>query len=165
MSAKNQSLRNGSDIWEYDASQFADNMAIVAEIAELENPEDYTIGAFVGDECRGMGKVVKDGKMMISVAGKSGETVSFRLHNEYTGEFIPLETEVRYSNRLGSLKSPLIITGSSITGVSEITTDGNDGESYYDLSGRKVEGNISTGVYVVKTVKNGQVIVKKEIKR
>ena len=140
-------------------------MAIVAEIAELENPEDYTIGAFVGDECRGMGKVVKDGKMMISVAGKSGETVSFRLHNEYTGEFIPLETEVRYSNRIGSLKSPLIITGSSITGVSEITTDGNDGESYYDLSGRKVEGNISTGVYVVKTVKNGQVIVKKEIKR
>ena len=165
LSAKNQSLRNGSDIWEYDASQFADNMAIVAEIAELENPEDYTIGAFVGDECRGMGKVVKDGKMMISVAGKSGETVSFRLHNEYTGEFIPLETEVRYSNRIGSLKSPLIITGSSITGVSEITTDGNDGESYYDLSGRKVEGNISTGVYVVKTVKNGQVIVKKEIKR
>ena len=165
LSAKSQSLRNGSDIWEYDASQFADNMAIVAEIAELENPEDYTIGAFVGDECRGMGKVVKDGKMMISVAGKSGETVSFRLHNEYTGEFIPLETEVRYSNRLGSLKSPLIITGSSITGVSEITTDGNDGESYYDLSGRKVEGNISTGVYVVKTVKNGQVIVKKEIKR
>ena len=165
LSAKSQSLRNGSDIWEYDASQFADNMAIVAEIAELENPEDYTIGAFVGDECRGMGKVVKDGKMMISVAGKSGETVSFRLHNEYTGEFIPLETEVRYSNRLGSLKSPLVITGSSITGVSEITTDGNDGESYYDLSGRKVEGNISTGVYVVKTVKNGQVIVKKEIKR
>ena len=165
MSAKNQSLRNGSDIWEYDASQFADNMAIVAEIAELENPEDYTIGAFVGDECRGMGKVVKDGKMMISVAGKSGETVSFRLHNEYTGEFIPLETEVRYSNGYGSLKSPLIITGSSITGVSEITTDGNEGESYYDLSGRKVEGNISTGVYVVKTVKNGQVIVKKEIKR
>ena len=165
LSAKSQSLRNGSDIWEYDASQFADNMAIVAEIAELENPEDYTIGAFVGDECRGMGKVVKDGKMMISVAGKSGETVSFRLHNEYTGEFIPLETEVRYSNRLGSLKSPLIITGSSITGVSEITTDGNEGESYYDLSGRKVEGNISTGVYVVKTVKNGQVIVKKEIKR
>ena len=58
LSAKSQSLRNGSDIWEYDASQFADNMAIVAEIAELENPEDYTIGAFVGDECRGMGKVV-----------------------------------------------------------------------------------------------------------
>ena len=165
MSAKGQSKRNGSDVWNYDASQYADNMAIVAEIEGLENPEDYTIGAFVGDECRGMGKVVKDGKMMINVAGKSGETVTFRLHNEYTGEFIPLETEVRYSNGYGSLKSPLTITGPSISGISEITTGENDEESYYDLYGRKVEGELSTGIYIVKTVKNGKVTVTKVSKK
>ena len=165
MSAKGQSKRNGSDVWNYDASQYADNMAIVAEIEGLENPEDYTIGAFVGDECRGMGKVVKDGKMMINVAGKSGETVTFRLHNEYTGEFIPLETEVRYSNGYGSLKSPLSITGPSISGISEITTGENDEETYYDLYGRKVEGELSTGIYIVKTVKNGKVTVTKVSKK
>ena len=165
MSAKGQSKRNGSDVWNYDASQYADNMAIVAEIEGLENPEEYTIGAFVGDECRGMGKVVKDGKMMINVAGKSGETVTFRLHNEYTGEFIPLETEVRYSNGYGSLKSPFIITGPSISGISEITTGENDEETYYDLYGRKVEGNLSTGIYIVKTVKNGKVTVTKVSKK
>ena len=165
MSAKGQSMRNVSDVWNYDASQYADNMAIVAEIEGLENPEEYTIGAFVGDECRGMGKVVKDGKMMINVAGKSGETVTFRLHNEYTGEFIPLETEVRYSNGYGSLKSPLAITGPSISGISEITTGENDEETYYDLYGRKVEGNLSTGIYIVKTVKNGKVIVTKVSKK
>ena len=165
MSAKGQSKRNGSDVWNYDASQYADNMAIVAEIEGLENPEDYTIGAFVGDECRGMGKVVKDGKMMINVAGKSGETVTFRLHNEYTGEFIPLETEVRYSNGYGSLKSPLAITGPSISGISEITTGENDEETYYDLYGRKVEGELSTGIYIVKTVKNGKVTVTKVSKK
>lgn len=165
MSAKDQSKRNGSDVWNYDASQYADNMAIVAEIEGLENPEDYTIGAFVGDECRGMGKVVKDGKMMINVAGKSGETVTFRLHNEYTGEFIPLETEVRYSNGYGSLKSPLAITGPSISGISEITTGENDEETYYDLYGRKVEGELSTGIYIVKTVKNGKVTVTKVSKK
>ena len=165
MSAKGQSKRNGSDVWNYDASQYADNMAIVAEIEGLENPEEYTIGAFVGDECRGMGKVVKDGKMMINVAGKSGETVTFRLHNEYTGEFIPLETEVRYSNGYGSLKSPLAITGPSISGISEITTGENDEETYYDLYGRKVEGELSTGIYIVKTVKNGKVTVKKVSKK
>ncbi len=165
MSAKGQSKRNGSDVWNYDASQYADNMAIVAEIEGLENPEDYTIGAFVGDECRGMGKVVKDGKMMINVAGKSGETVTFRLHNEYTGEFIPLETEVRYSNGYGSLKSPLAITGPSISGISEITTGENDEETYYDLYGRKVEGELSTGIYLVKTVKNGKVTVTKVSKK
>ena len=165
MSAKGQSKRNGSDVWNYDASQYADNMAIVAEIEGLENPEDYTIGAFVGDECRGMGKVVKDGKMMINVAGNSGETVTFRLHNEYTGEFIPLETEVRYSNGYGSLKSPLAITGPSISGISEITTGENDEETYYDLYGRKVEGELSTGIYIVKTVKNGKVTVTKVSKK
>ena len=165
MSAKGQSMRNVSDVWNYDASQYADNMAIVAEIEGLENPEEYTIGAFVGDECRGMGKVVKDGKMMINVAGKSGETVTFRLHNEYTGEFIPLETEVRYSNGYGSLKSPLTITGPSISGISEITTGENDEETYYDLYGRKVEGELSTGIYIVKTVKNGKVIVTKVSKK
>lgn len=165
MSAKGQSMRNVSDVWNYDASQYADNMAIVAEIEGLENPEDYTIGAFVGDECRGMGKVVKDGKMMINVAGKSGETVTFRLHNEYSGEFIPLETEVRYSNGYGSLKSPLTITGPSISGISEITTGENDEETYYDLYGRKVEGELSTGIYIVKTVKNGKVTVTKVSKK
>ena len=165
MSAKGQSKRNGSDVWNYDASQYADNMAIVAEIEGLENSEEYTIGAFVGDECRGMGKVVKDRKMMINVAGKSGETVTFRLHNEYTGEFIPLETEVRYSNGYGSLKSPLAITGPSISGISEITTGENDEESYYDLYGRKVEGELSTGIYIVKTVKNGKVTVTKVSKK
>lgn len=165
LSEQKKSLDNSSSIWEFDATQFADNMAIVAEISKLENPEDYTIGAFVGDECRGMGKVVKDGKMMINVAGKPGETVSFRLHNEYTGEFIPVETVVQYSQKIGSLKSPMALTAPEISGVSEITTDENDEETYYDLYGRKVDGNPSAGIYIVKTVKNGQVIVKKVSKK
>ena len=165
LSENHPSLSKRSEVWKYDASRFADNMAIVATIEKLENPEDYTIGAFVGDECRGMGKVVKDGKMMINVAGKPGELVSFRLHNEYTGEFIPLETVVSYSQRIGSLKSPISMTSSSITGISEITTNDNDEESYYDLSGHKVEGNISAGIYILKTVKNGQVTVKKVYKK
>ena len=165
LSEQKKSLDNSSSIWEFDATQFADNMAIVAEISKLENPEDYTIGAFVGDECRGMGKVVKDGKMMINVAGKPGETVSFCLHNEYTGEFIPVETVVQYSQKIGSLKSPMALTAPEISGVSEITTDENDEETYYDLYGRKVDGNPSAGIYIVKTVKNGQVIVKKVSKK
>lgn len=165
ISAKKMPLSNNNTAWEYDVSQFADNMAIVAKVAELENPENYTIGAFVGDECRGMGRVVKDGKMMINVAGKSGEMVSFRLYNEYTGEYIDLDTKVNYSQKLGSLKSPISILGPSLTGITEITTDDNKEETYYDLNGRKVEGNISAGVYVVKTIKNGQVIVKKVVKK
>ena len=138
---------------------------IVAQIADLENPEDYTIGAFVDDECRGMGKVVKDGKMMISVAGKAGETVSFRLHNEYTGEFVDIDSKVNYAQKLGSLKSPAVFEGGGLTSISNINIDECDEVTYYDLSGRIVEGNIPSGVYIVKAVKNGKVIVKKVVKK
>ncbi len=156
---------NINSVWEYDARQFADNMAIVAQIADLDNPEDYTIGAFVDGECRGMGKVVKDGKMMINVAGKAGETVTFRLHNEYTGEFIDVNSTVRYAQKLGSLKSPTTLVSGEITGISTIEIDENNEATYYDLNGRIVEGNISSGVYIVKTIENGQVVVKKVIKK
>ena len=140
-------------------------MAIVAEIEKLENPEDYTIGAFVDGECRGMGKVVKDGKMMINVAGESGEVVSFRLHNESTGEYFDLDTKVNYSQKIGSLKCPLSISSPVMTGITTIETDDADEETYYDLYGRRVDGNNSTGIHIVKTVQNGKVTVKKVIKK
>ena len=108
-----------------------------------------------------MGKVVKDGKMMINVAGESGEVVSFRLHNESTGEYFDLDTKVNYSQKIGSLKCPLSISSPVMTGITTIETDDADEETYYDLYGRKIEGNPSAGIYIVKTVKNGQVIVKK----
>ena len=165
ISAKKAPMGQNSIVWEYDASQFADNMAIVAEIEELENPEHYTIGAFVGGECRGMGKVVKDGKMMINVAGQSGEVVSFRLYNESTGVFFELDTKVNYSQKLGSLKKPLSISNPVTTGISTIATDEADEEIHYDLDGRRIDENNTTGIHIVKTVRNGKVIVKKVIKK
>lgn len=168
LSTKEMLVNKNNSVWQYDARQFADNMAIVAQIADLDNPEDYTIGAFVDGECRGMGRVVKDGKMMINVAGKAGETVTFRLHNELTNEFVELDTKVTYSQRLGSLKSPITFTGAAggaFSGISIVSPDENSDETYYDLNGRNVTGNISSGVYFVKSIENGQVVVKKVIKK
>lgn len=165
LSANKMSMSMNNSVWAYDASQYADNMAIVAQVAELDNPEDYTIGAFVGDECRGMGKVVKDGKMMINVAGKAGETVTFRLHNEYTGEYIDLDSSVNYAQKLGSLKTPATFIGNQLTGITSIEKCENAEATYYDINGRVVDGNIASGVYFVKTIENGQVVVKKIIKK
>ena len=67
--------RQLNSVWKYDAGAFADNMAVVARIEGLENPENYSIGAFVNGECRGEGSVVSNGRMMISVAGTAGEKV------------------------------------------------------------------------------------------
>ena len=52
-----------------------------------------------------------------------------------------------------------------MTGITTIATDEADEETYYDLYGRRVDGNTSTGIYIVKTVQNGKVTVKKVIKK
>lgn len=153
-------------VWQYDAGQFADNMAIVAEIPQLDFPADYTVGAFVGDECRGKGSAVLGGKMMISVAGKAGERVTFRLHNELTGEFIDLNETLTYAQRAGSLKNPVVLTSDAIvTGIAEVEASDNAAvQGIFDLSGRRVENMNAGGIYIVKTLENGKIVARKVIK-
>lgn len=163
--ALNTQKTAAESVWQYDAGQFADNMAIVAEIPQLDFPADYTVGAFVGDECRGKGSAVLGGKMMISVAGKAGETVTFRLHNELTGEFFDLDETITYSQRAGSLKRPVVLTSNAIaTGVAAVESAGGAVEGIFDLSGRRVENMNAGGIYIVKTLENGKVVARKVIK-
>lgn len=153
-------------VWKFDAGQFADNMAMVAVLPQLENPEDYTIGAFVGEECRGKGNVVNGEKMMICVAGKAGETVTFRLHNEQTGEFIDINESVTYAQRVGSLKAPVVLTSNAIsTGIIEMAASDKSAEGIFDLSGRRVEKMNTGGVYIVKSRQNGKIVTKKVVKK
>lgn len=153
-------------VWKFDAGKFADNMAMVAVLPQLENPEDYTIGAFVGEECRGKGNVVNGEKMMICVAGKAGETVTFRLHNEQTGEFIDINERVTYAQRVGSLKAPVVLTSNAIsTGIIEMAASDKSAEGIFDLSGRRVEKMNTGGVYIVKSRQNGKIVTKKMVKK
>lgn len=156
---------SAESVWQYDAGQFADNMAIVAEIPQLDFPADYTVGAFVGDECRGKGSAVLGGKMMISVAGKAGERVTFRLHNELTGEFFDLNETLTYAQRAGSLKNPVVLTSNGIaTGIAEVEASDNAVEGIFDLSGRRVENMNAGGIYFIKTFENGKIVARKVIK-
>ena len=163
--ALNTQKAAAESVWQYDAGQFADNMAIVAEIPQLDFPADYTVGAFVGEECRGMGSAVQGGKMMISVAGKAGERVTFRLHNELTGEFIDLNETLTYAQRAGSLKKPVVLTSEGIaTSIAEKTASEAAVEGIFDLSGRRVENMNAGGIYIIKTLENGKIAARKVIK-
>ena len=150
-------------VWKYDAGAFADNMAIVATIANLENPEMYTIGAFVGDECRGAGSMVKDGRMMISVAGKAGEVVRFRLHNTETDEYFDINETVNYAGRLGSLQQPLTLSADIATGIIGAELANGEIEAIYDASGRRVN-EMTNGTYIVKLRQGNKVITQKVIR-
>lgn len=156
--------RQLNNVWKYDAGAFADNMAVVARIEGLENPENYSIGAFVNGECRGEGSVVSKGRMMISVAGIAGEKVTFRLYNKATGEFADVAETVKYVQTLGSLKAPLALTVPEVTGISSVVaTDKVQAEGIYDMNGRRVNSMTQSGVYVVKTMVDGKLETKKVV--
>lgn len=147
-------------VWRYDGSKFANTMAVIAKV-DIDNCDDYTVGAFVADECRGEGEFI-NGYAFISVAGDAGETVTFRLYNKISGKFIDLDSKLDYTNIAGSVNTPIVMgTIEGTTAIVDINTvDSNNIEAVYDLSGRKVE-NMTSGVYILKIREEGKVVTKK----
>ena len=149
-------------VWVYDGSRFANSMAVIAKV-DVEECEDYTIGAFVGDECRGEGRFI-NGLAFISVAGEADENVTFRLYNKYTGEFVDVDRELQFSGMAGSVKAPVTMgTIEGTTGIDEITENREQSTVIYDISGRKVE-QMTEGIYVIK-VREGDKIVTKKVRK
>lgn len=74
-------VSKSTDVWSVDIHKYPNNMSIVADLWDSQvkqEPEVYKVGAFVGEECRGIGQYV-DGLLFITVYGeKSGEKISFR---------------------------------------------------------------------------------------
>lgn len=130
------------NVWMYDASAFADNMCIVTKVKGIQADEKYTIGAFVGDECRGMGTFVNDDVMFINVAGKAGEVVSFRLYNSETGLFSDIAETVNYTFKKGSLRAPISLTSSEdATAISGISSDASADAPAYNVAGQRVNAS------------------------
>lgn len=150
-------------IWNYDNSRFANSMAIIAKV-DVENCEDYSIGAFVGDECRGEGKFI-NGKAFITVGGESGEVVNFRLYNKWTGEFLNVTNNIEFCDMAGSLNAPVLMgVLDGTTGIVDINTvDGSNIEAIYDITGRKVT-EMTDGIYIIK-VREGDKTVTKKVRK
>lgn len=149
-------------VWVYDGSKFANSMAVIAKV-DVEECEDYTIGAFVDDECRGEGRFI-NGLAFISVAGEADENVTFRLYNKVSGELIDLDRELQFSGMAGSVKAPVTMgTIEGTTGIDEVKGENGNVKTIYDISGRKVE-QMTEGIYVIK-VREGDKIVTKKVRK
>ncbi len=106
-------------VWNYDGSQFANTMAIIAQLDMTDDASDYTIGAFVGDECRGEGKVV-NGTAYITAMGEAGELISFRLYNKVTGKYADVTTQLMFGDIIGSINEPVLLGTAIPTDVDDV---------------------------------------------
>lgn len=146
-----------NNVWSYDASKFADNMAIVAKINGIEASSRYSIGAFVGEECRGMGQFVNDEVMFINVAGISGENVNFRLYDSEAGCYSTILEGMSYSMKKGTIGSPVTLTPeATITGISNVETSVQSNAKAFNVQGQQVNGN-AKGIVII----GGKKVVKK----
>lgn len=154
-------------VWSYDGSRFADNMSVICQPTTELEADRYTIGAFVGDECRGEGRMI-NGRFFVTVHGEMGEKVSFRLYDVLTGEYIVLDDAVDFASTVGTYQRPMALNTPTLTGIDSFTGDQGVGvyldggrvvvagvaaESVevYNASGMRVAAEgLGTGVYVVR---------------
>ena len=132
-----------SSHWTYDHSAYRNNMTMVArldadgtDVLRQADADRYTIGAFVGSECRGEGQAV-DGLMFITVHANAGELVSFRLYDSQQDFEFTVNEQVVAAMMLGSISQPYRLTFDQTQGVENIEHSTLSIEHYYDLQGRK----------------------------
>ena len=146
----------GPQPWQFDDSQFDDNMAMIARVSSVDDPRQCTVWAFVDGECRGRGNIVGD-LQFITVHGTPGEHVTFLVYDNKTGQFHNVYEERTLRPISGTLQAPVVLHAGQVAAIDDITNSLNNGAAngYYDLQGRKVE-KAHKGVYI----HNGRKLVK-----
>ena len=99
--------------WIYNPYAYPDCMAVIARLEDVSHPEDYSVGAFVGDDCRGQGTVNAEGLVCAAVSGQTGDPVTFRLYHKSTDSYQTLEGQFGFTSCLGSLSNPVMIHAGS----------------------------------------------------
>lgn len=116
--------RNQKATWTVESARYPSVMPVISRIVKGGNipaeAGEFEIGAFCGNECRGIGVCV-DGWTMINVFGNSGDKISFRAlsaetHSEHTlGETLEFSEEP-----VGSLSKPFVMNATSTSGIESV---------------------------------------------
>jgi hypothetical protein len=106
--------------WSYDQHLYSDNEAVVAQVVSDKvtvEPNRYVVGAFVGDECRGISSEI-DGLLFITIHGEVGDQVSFRLFDRQDNKVYTLPETANVAGQItGSLATPLRLSLDVATGI------------------------------------------------
>ena len=122
------SRKSAAAPWTYNAHQYADNTTLIGQLyangtQALEGT--YTVGAFYGNECRGIGKYA-DGKLFFAIHGMiaNNENISFKAYENATGQEYNISESIIFNGQQeGSLSAPYRLNvKNDATGIGDITT-------------------------------------------
>jgi hypothetical protein len=139
--------------WTVNKRKYPNVMGVIAQLwheDNMANSDEWLLGAFCGDECRGIAKVV-DGTLMMNVYGQGGEMIVFRAMNYETGEVLyAAEQETFRADVVGTMNSPYQMHIGDATGIAGNNAGSISDSRYYDLQGRTVNDiNAQKGLYIV----------------
>ena len=143
--------------WNLNKNRYPNMMCITAELMVGEEnavPDSYFVGAFAGNECRGIGKYV-DGVLYLSVYGNGNEKISFvAVDRETEEEFEVSETLTFVADVVGSVNAPFYLHINGATGVENIESTTST-ENIYNIQGQKMNSITQGGIYIV----NGKKVI------
>lgn len=108
--------------WHYNPNSYPDNKTIIAEVHDESGKVlqgVYSVGAFVGNECRGMGTYV-DGLLYITIHGTVAynETITFKAYENATAREISINETLSLDGvHTGTPSSPYLLHLSSTTAI------------------------------------------------
>lgn len=146
-------LGDSSVPWSVDKHRYPNLMPVIAQVcyADGEAAEStYYIGAFSGEECRGIGKY-SDGRLYLSVYGDKETELTFKAWNAESASVQQLaETLTFVPDVVGSSDAPFrFVLGGTPTGISYPNgIDGADG--IYNLQGVRINRITQGGVYMIR---------------
>lgn len=104
---------NLSSPWNVDAHAYQDNMTIVARLLDKNEqelpPGVYTVGAFVGDDCRGVGQWIDD-RLYLLIHGDNGlsDNIEFKAFNNASGDIESVINTMTFANSAhGNINNPV----------------------------------------------------------
>lgn len=149
--------------WSVNMYKYPNIMCMIAELFiddTVVDMENCIVGAFCGDECRGVGCYV-NGEVMISIYGEKNEDITFKvMGNDTERTFDVLENVSFTETLLGAVKQPYPLHINDGTGV--LNAQGNwrvqveNGNLYLSLNNKMFDHVTLTDVYgtTILTIEN-----------
>ena len=113
--------------WAFNKHAYPNVMPVTAEFfidgVKCEDGQ-FTVAAFAGDECRGVGQW-RDGRLMLNVHGDGGEKVTFMAYDKTTEQYYLVDESLTFkADNEGTWFVPMKLTlGNETTGMSEVNKD------------------------------------------